>query len=76
MYKVGNETIEFQSYFFNDDRDLKEIDITECVMLTNYNNSTREQTQEDKSNKKDIKTSNKAKSSAKEDIDLDLNFKL
>ena len=76
LYKVGNETIEFQSYFFNDDRDLKEIDITECVMLTNYNNSTREQTQEDRSNKKDIKTSNKAKSLAKEDIDLDLNFKL
>jgi len=76
LYKVGNETIEFQSYFFNDDRDLKEIDITECVMLTDYNNSIREQIQEDKNSKKDIKTSNKAESSSKEDITLDFNFKL
>lgn len=76
LYKVGNETIEFQSYLFDDDRDLKDIDITECTMLTDYSNSNIYQSQKNNENRKDIKTNNKVERSTKEDINLDFNFKL
>lgn len=34
LYKVGNETIEFQSFYFDDERMLREVDVEEGDMLT------------------------------------------
>ncbi|WP_101698702.1 FtsK/SpoIIIE domain-containing protein [Clostridium minihomine] len=34
LYKVGNETVEFQSYWFNDDTDLHDVDLEPGDMLT------------------------------------------
>lgn len=34
LYKVGNETIEFQSFYFDDERMLREVDVEQGDMLT------------------------------------------
>ena len=34
LYKVGNETIEFQSFYFDDERMLREVDVCQGDMLT------------------------------------------
>lgn len=41
IYKLGNETVEFQAYYFDDERDLHEIDVEIGDMLTRA--STRKQ---------------------------------
>lgn len=42
LYKVGNETIEFQSFYFDDEKDLKEIEIKHGNMLTIKDCETKE----------------------------------
>lgn len=37
LFKLGNETIEFQSYYFDDEKDLKDVHITPGDMLTRNN---------------------------------------
>lgn len=36
LYKVGNETVEFQSYYFDDEKDLRDVDIVPGDMLTDF----------------------------------------
>lgn len=69
LYKVGNETIQFQSFYFDDEKDLQEIEIQHGNMLTI------------KVEKQILETDNFCKkkeseshSKNKDKIDLDFNF--
>jgi len=42
LYKVGNDTIEFQSYYFDDETMLKNITVTQGNMLTQTDENMRE----------------------------------
>ena len=42
LYKVGNETIEFQSYYFDDEKDLHEIEVKHGNMLTITDSKVKE----------------------------------
>ena len=69
LYKVGNETIEFQSYYFDDEKDLQEIEVKHGNMLT-IKSKVKKPVSEDLY----IPEGAKEYSDSKDKIDLDFNF--
>ena len=73
LYKVGNETIEFQSYYFDDDTMLKRVDVKVGEMLTQKSDSNKSKvhTFPEKTSKKPEKIVEYTKKAKKEEIVLE-----
>lgn len=69
LYKVGNETIEFQSYYFDDEKDLHEIEVKHGNMLTITDNKVKEPESESEDPRE-----MEVYSKDKDKINLDFNF--
>lgn len=69
LYKVGNETIEFQSYYFDDEKDLHEIEVKHGNMLTITDSKVKEPESESEDPRE-----MEVYSKDKDKINLDFNF--
>jgi len=73
LYKVGNETIEFQSFYFDDEKDLQDIEVSNGNTLTIKD---KKQSLEKTNEFKDLYIADKFEehSKSKDKINLDFNF--